>query len=131
MRFLTVGEALEIHRRVTKETGGSGGIRDLGALESALAQPRMSFGGEDLYPTIIEKASALAFSLAMNHPFIDGNKRTAHAVMEIFLVLNGFQIEAPVDGQERIMLDLAAGKLERATFTGWLRGHIVAMQADQ
>lgn len=72
MRYLTLPETLELHRRVVERSGGSRGVRDLGALESALAQPRMTFGGEDLYPTVIEKASALGFSLIKNHPFVDG-----------------------------------------------------------
>ena len=70
------------------------GVQNRGALESALAQPRMSFGGEELYPTLIEKASALGFMLIMNHPFLDGNKRVGHAAMETFLVLNGHEIDA-------------------------------------
>ena len=70
MRYLTVSEVLEVYSRVMQQSGGLVGIRDLGALESAVAQPRMTFGGADLYPTLIEKASALGFSLIQNHPFI-------------------------------------------------------------
>jgi len=81
MRYLTVGEVLEIYSRVMSQSGGEVGIRDLGTLESAVAQPRMTFNGEELYPTIVEKASALGFSLIQNHPFVDGNKRTGHAVI--------------------------------------------------
>jgi death-on-curing protein len=108
-----------------EQSGGSVGVRDLGALESALAQPRMTFGGE-LYPTIAEKAAALGFSLIMNHPFVDGNKRAGHAAMETFLVLNGYEIEAAVDEQERIILQVASGELGRDEFTDWLRGHLVS-----
>lgn len=125
MRYLTPVEALGIHQRVMQETGGAAGLRDPGALESALAQPRMTFGGEDLYPTIPEKASALMFSLVRNHPFVDGNKRAGHAVAETFLLLNGFEIDAPVDEQERIILALAAGVFGRDQLTAWLRDHIV------
>ncbi len=89
MRYLALDEILELYRRIIEQTGGSSGIRDAGALESAVAQPRMTFGGEDLYPTIIEKASALGFSLINNHPFIDGNKRLGHAAIETFLVAAG------------------------------------------
>lgn len=78
-------------------------------LESAIAQPRMTFDGAELYPTIVEKASALGFSLVMNHPFVEGNKRTGHAAMETFLVLNGLEIQASVEEQEKIILQLAAG----------------------
>jgi death-on-curing protein len=108
-----------------EQSGGSVGIHDLGALESALAQPRVTFGGEELYPAVIEKASALGFSIIKNHPFVDGNKRTGHAAMETFLVLNGYEIEATVDEQERIILQVAAGELGRDEFTDWLRSHVV------
>ena len=85
MRQLTLSEVLELHRRIIRYSGGSLGIRDLNAIESAIAQPRMTFDGEDLYPTIVAKAAALGFSLIQNHPFIDGNKRIGHAAMETFL----------------------------------------------
>ncbi len=124
MRYPTLNEVLELYRRIMEQSGGSIGIHNLGALESALAQPRMTFGGEELYPTIVEKASALGFSIIKNHPFVDGNKRTGHAAMETFLVLNGYEIEASVDEQERIILQVASGELERDEFTAWLRGHI-------
>lgn len=79
MRYPTVADALETYRRIIKQTGGLMGIRELGALESSIAQPRMTFDEEDLYPTLVEKASALGFSLIQNHPFTDGNKRTGYA----------------------------------------------------
>ncbi len=75
MRYLNFQEVLELYNRIIEQSGGSAGIANLGSLESALAQPTMTFGGEELYPTIVEKASALSFSLIKNHPFIDGNKR--------------------------------------------------------
>jgi len=125
MRYLTVGEVLGIYDRVIKQSGGGVGIRDLGALESAVAQPRMTFNGEELYRTIVEKASALGFSLIQNHPFIDGNKRTGHAAVEIFLMLNGFEISASVDEQVEIILGVASGKISREVFTNWLQTHIV------
>lgn len=97
-------------------SGGETGVLDLGALESALAQPRLTFEGQELYPSIVEKVAALGFSLVKNHPFLDGNKRTGHAVMEIFLVLNGYEIDAAVDEQEWSILQVAAGKMERGAF---------------
>jgi death-on-curing protein len=89
IRQLALEELLELHRLVREQSGGMGGVRDLGALESAAAQPQMSFGGEELYPSLAEKAAALGFSPVCNHPFVDGNKRVGHAAMETFLVLNG------------------------------------------
>jgi len=84
MRYLSLIEVLELHRRIINQSGGTLGIRDFGLLESAIAQPRMTFGGEDLYPSLVEKAAALGFALIMNHPFVDGNKRIGHATAEVF-----------------------------------------------
>lgn len=89
-------------------------------LESALAQPRSTFGATDLHLTSIAKAAALGFSLALNHPFTDGNKRVAHAAMEVFLVLNGLELTGTVDEHERVMLDLAAGQRTREDLITWL-----------
>ena len=81
MRYLTLGEILELHRRIIKASGGAEGIRDLGALESAVAQPKATFDAMDLYPSLADKAAALCFSIVQNHAFLDGNKRTGHAAM--------------------------------------------------
>ena len=124
MRYVTLAEVVELHRQLLQATGGAPGIRDLGVLESAVAQPRATFGGVDLYPTLVEKAAALCFSLVQNHPFVDANKRVAHAAMETFLVLNGAEIDAPVDDQERLMLDLAAGRIHRSQLIDWLSQHL-------
>jgi death on curing protein len=124
MRNLTLGEVVALHRAILAATGGAEGIRDLGALESALAQPKATFDETDLYPSLADKASALAFGLAMNHPFVDGNKRIAHAAMAVFLDLNGFAIEATVDDQEQLTLNLAAGQVSRVELTTWLERHV-------
>ena len=121
MRHLTLGEVVELHRWVLAASGGLAGVRDLGALEAALAQPRMTFDRVDLYASTVEKAAALAFSLVMNHPFLDGNKRVAHAAMETFLLLNGLEIDASIDEQEHLMLGLAAGRVARAELVAWLQ----------
>ena len=120
-RYLSLSEILELHALLIEQSGGTNGIRDRGSLESAISQPQMTFGGEDLYPNIIEKASTLGFSLILNHPFFDGNKRTGHAAMETFLILNGWEIEASIDEQENIILGVASGKIGREIFTQWLR----------
>ncbi len=125
MRYLTLGEVLDLHRRILLRSGGAGGIRDLGALESAVAQPRMTFGGTELYIDMAAKAAALCFSLIQNHPFVDGNKRVGHAAMETFLVLNGFEITATLDEQERVMLAVASGSGSRDDLAEWLREHMV------
>ena len=126
MRYLTLNEVLEVHRQVMAQSGGAEGLMHLSALESALAQPQMTFGGEDLYPTLVDKAAALGYALIKNHPFLDGNKRTGHAAMEVFLVLNGHEIRATVDEQEHVMLQVAASEIDREEFTTWLRTHIIA-----
>jgi death-on-curing protein len=124
VRLLSLAEILDLHRRVIELSGGSLGVRDLGALKAAVAQPRMTFDSEDLYPSLIEKAAALCFSLVMNHPFVDGNKRVAHAAMEIFLVLNGYELSAPVSEHEKLMLSLAAGQTSRDELLKWISTHI-------
>lgn len=124
MRYLALAEVLALHRQVIQQTGGSGGVRDLGGVESAVAQPLASFGGQDLYPSLTEKAAALAYSLVKNHPFLDGNKRVAHAAMETFLVLNGHELECGTDEQEAFWLALAAGERSRSELVAWLGAHV-------
>jgi death-on-curing protein len=128
MRYLSIIEVLEIHDQLISSSGGSRGIRDLKVLESAVSQPRLTFDQKELYPDIVTKASALCFALVMNHPFVDGNKRVGHAATEIFLLLNGFEIDASVDEQESVMIDLAAGKTSRADFTSWLGDKIIRLR---
>ena len=124
MRYLSLREILELYDKLIEISGGARGIRDIRALESAINQPRLTFNQSDLYPDILAKAAALCFFLVMNHPFVDGNKRMGHAAMETFLILNGFEIEASVDEQEKIILQLASGELNRETFTKWLNDHV-------
>ena len=124
MIYLERDEVIQLHDMLIAQSGGSAGIRDLGLLDSALAQPQMSFGGADLYPTIAEKAGALGFSLIKNHAFVDGNKRIGHAAMEAFLVVNGYEITAGIDEQEVIVLDVAAGQKTRDEFVDWIRQHL-------
>jgi death-on-curing protein len=107
MRYLALAEVVDLHRRLLEATGGA-----------------MVLAGSDFYPTLAEKAAALCFSLVGNHPFVDGNKRVGHAAMETFLVLNGAEIDASLDEQERVMLDLASGRLDRGQLTDWLRQHV-------
>ena len=100
-------------------------MRDLAGLQSALAQPHMSFGGQELYSRALEKCAALAFSIVNNHPFVDGNKRIAHAVLEVSLNLNGLRIDATIDEEEQLMLGLASGDRDRADLLEWLGQHVV------
>lgn len=125
MRYLSLQEVISLHSLLISQSGGSSGLRDRGALESAVAQPEASFGGEDLYRDLASKAAALGHSLIQNHPFIDGNKRIGHAAMEVFLLLNGHEIDASVDDQETIVIDVASGKVSRIELGEWISKRIV------
>ena len=124
-RYLSLAEVLRLHGRIIDDTGGSDGLRDLGLLESALAQPRQTFGGADLHPTLGEKAAAVGFSLINNHPFVDGNKRIGHAVVEGMLMLNGFELAADVNESEAEILAVAAGQRSREEFHAWIESKMV------
>jgi death-on-curing protein len=89
VKYLTLEQIVFINDRIIHETGGQRGIRDLGLLHASSERPKASFAGKDLYSTLFEKAAALAHSIILNHPFLDGNKRTALASMTLFLELNG------------------------------------------
>ena len=125
IQLLTLEQALLLHKRIIEQSGGSTGIRNQGLLESALAQPYMSYAGQELYPTLIEKVVALGFSLINNHPFVDGNKRIGHAAIEVTLLMNGYEIQADVDTQEALILALAASEMNRESFLAWLQYHVV------
>ena len=127
MNYLTVEEVVRLHEMVIVRSGGLRGVKNLGLVESAVALPKQTFGGIDLYPTVVEKAAALGYSLTCNHGFEDGNKRTGHAAMEAFLVMNRHELQCGVDEQERAFLDLAAGAFTREQFAEWVRAHIVPL----
>jgi len=115
---------LAVHEEQLAEHGGAAGVRDAGLLESALARPRnLAHYGE---PDLCELAAAYAFGLARNHPFIDGNKRSAFVATELFLVLNGWQLVASDADCVLVMLSLASGEIDEPTFAAWLRGRVRA-----
>lgn len=124
MKYLTVEQVLKIHARQIERFGGSTGIRDMGLLESAVAQPRSGIVEISFYPTLEEIATALAFSLVKNHPFVDGNKRTGYAAMEMFLGRNGYKTDAPLEEKEAVFLRLAASQLSREGLLAWVRTRI-------
>lgn len=123
MRYLSLAEVLRLHELLLASSGGPAGIRDLGRVEAALAQPKVTFAGQDLYPTVLEKAAALAFSLIQGHPFVDGNKRTGHAAMSVFLMLNGYELSGDVDAHEHLILGVAAGSVSREELLTWLKSY--------
>jgi death-on-curing protein len=126
IRYLTLAEVLELHRLVVGQTGGAAGLRDLGALEAAVAQPRQSFGGQDLYPSLAAKVAALGFGLIANHAFVDGNKRVGHAAMDTMLLLNGAELQASIDEAETVIVRVAAGQASREELLAWVEAHVVS-----
>lgn len=119
--FLTLAEVIEIHKDQVALYGGDSSIRDLGLLQSAIAQPQASFGGEWLHQDIYEMAAAYAFHICQNHPFIDGNKRTALASALVFLELNAVEINDPQQKLYQAMLELSQGKLKKPEFAELLK----------
>lgn len=113
--------ALAIHERQLAEHGGSGGVRDEGMLDSALARPQQLHAYGEPPPDLAALAASLALGLARNHPFIDGNKRTAHVCYRLFLRLNDADLIADNEEKYVAMLSLAEGTLAEAEFVAWLR----------
>lgn len=113
---------LAVHEEQLSEHGGAAGVRDAGLLESALSRPRnlAHYGA----PDVSELAASYAYGLAKNHPFIDGNKRTAFVAIELFLLLNGWRLIAPDADCVMVMLSIAAGEIDEVTFAQWLREHL-------
>jgi death-on-curing protein len=123
VEYLTLEEVLLLHARLIQRTGGSGGVRDMGLLESALARPRATFEGQDLYPDLWHKAAALMQSLIKNHPFVDGNKRTALTATGLFLELNGYMLTASNDEAVRFALQAAVGDVDVEAMAAWIENH--------
>lgn len=121
---LTVANVLEIHAEAISQFGGSAGIRDMALLESAVAAPQASFGGESVYTDLIEVAAAYHFFLCRNHPFVDGNKRAALGACIVFLRLNGIEPQSDSQSWEDLTLDVAASRLDRDQTTQRLRSLI-------
>jgi len=119
--YLSVAQVLRLHERLITVFGGSRGLRDAGSLESAVARPQMTFGGEDLYPDIAAKAAALMHSLVMNHPFLDGNKRVGVMTMELFLLVNSCELDAVDEAIEAVTMAVARGEVEAEALAIWLR----------
>jgi death-on-curing protein len=107
--MIAVEDVEQIHRVLISEFGGSQGIRDRLALESALARPFQTFDGEDLYPDIISKGASLLESLLVNHPFVDGNKRTAYVILRMYLLSNGQDIHDSEDNKYELIINVASG----------------------
>ncbi|MDQ3039134.1 MAG: type II toxin-antitoxin system death-on-curing family toxin [Pseudomonadota bacterium] len=124
--WITRALALAIHDRQLAEHGGGSGVRDEGLLESALARPQQRHTYGDPPPDLADLAASLAFGLARNHPFVDGNKRTAAVACEVFIMLNSADLDAGDHELYPLYLGLAEGTLDEAGFAEWLRTRIVA-----
>ncbi len=122
--FLTLDEVLALHTDQVERYGGSHGVRDLGLLQSALAMPEASFGGEFLHTSLEEMAAAYLFHVAGNHPFVDGNKRAALASAVAFLGLNDLVLDATEDEVVDVVLGVAEGRLGKAEVAVFLQTHV-------
>ena len=121
MNYLSAEQVLFIHSRLIDTSGGTHGIRDTGLLQSSVERPKAMFEGKDLYPDIFHKAAALMESLIKNHPFIDGNKRTAITAAGIFLQINGQPLNTSQKNLERFTLKMAAGKVSLRAAAKWFK----------
>jgi death-on-curing protein len=124
--FLTLDEVLGIHADQIRVYEGASGLRDLALLRSAIAMPETTFDGEYLHPSVFEMAAAYLFHLARNHPFVDGNKRTALMCALVFLGLNGERLRADPDDLYSLVVGVAAGEVDKAEVSVFLRRHCVA-----
>jgi len=122
--FLTIEELLESHQEQIRNYGGTQGIRDLGLLESAVAQPAASFDGRLLHADVFEIAAAYLFHIVQNHPFIDGNKRVGLEAALLFLELNGNSLEAPDEKLLKLVLDVAQGQRFKPEIAEFFRAHV-------
>ncbi len=125
MYYLTYENIIQLHADVVAESGGGTGIRNDHGIHSAVVAPNAEYFGTELYPTLAEKAAIICFELVTQHPFIDGNKRVGHSAMANFLFMNEHIIEADDDEQEQIILGVAAGQIDKDTFTKWVQSKIV------
>ena len=114
-----------LHEQLIAETGGSSGLRDEGMLDSALNAPFQTFGGEDVYPSLQQKAAHLCFGLVKNHPFVDGNKRIGAHVMLVFLALNGIELQHTQTELSDVILQLATGTIQSSDLLSWILAHQV------
>ena len=123
VHFIPKDIVLMIHADLLQRYGGEPGLRDIGLLDSALAQPKMTFGRKYVHKTLFDKTAAYGFHVCKNHPFVDGNKRVTFILMDIFLQKNGWEIVSPEEEVYRMMMNLASGKLTKIQLSSWLKEH--------
>src|SRR5947207_281937 len=123
--FLTLDEVLSLHAEQIRLFGGSSGVRDVGLLQSAIGSVQATFGGVFLHETIFEMASAYLYGICRNHPFVDGNKRTAVAASLTFLDMNGIEVDAEEDEFYDLVIGVAEGRVSKAAVAVFLEKHAV------
>ena len=124
MIILTADEVTELHKKLIMATGGSYGLRDIELLESAVMGCNQTFGGEDLHPSVVEKAARMAFSICMNHPFVDGNKRVAVTALLVILRLNSVPVSYTQQELIALGLGIAEGRIDYDGIVVWIHTHI-------
>lgn len=129
--FLSIDNVLAIHRKSIEKFGGDAAVRAPGLLESAVAMPAARFGGDYLHEELPDMAAAYLFHLCKNHPFVDGNKRTALASAEVFLLVNGWRLDASNKELLKLTLDVAASRLSKEQVTGFFREHAARSHAGE
>ncbi|MFZ1081850.1 MAG: type II toxin-antitoxin system death-on-curing family toxin [Candidatus Kryptoniota bacterium] len=130
VHFVPEELVLIIHADLLQRYGGRPGLRDRSLLESALAQPRVTVGGKFAHKTIFDKAAAYGYHVCKNHPFIDGNKRVAFVLMDVFLQRNGWEIVAHEEEAFSMMIDLSSSRLSKAQLALWLMQHSSRLGSD-
>lgn len=128
VKFLKIDQVLFIHDQMVKRFGGSFGIRDIGLIESAIARPQSGFAGAYLYITIFDKAAALLQSLLKNHPFVDGNKRTALTSAGLFLKINGYNLTNSHQEEVEFAVRVDNGNLTVEQISIWLKEHSIKVK---
>ena len=124
INYLTLEEVLALHEISIKEFGGTHGIRELGLLESAVHQPQQSFGSQNLYVEIWDKAAILGYAISENQPFLDGNKRTAALSMLVFLEVNGYEVNVKKGEIYKTIMSIANKKITRKKIAQWLKKNV-------
>jgi death-on-curing protein len=123
--MITIAEVEKIHDILVEKFGGAKGIRDRGILESAIGRPFQTFDGKDLYPNPVDKAAAIFESIISNHPFVDGNKRTAYVMMRLILKENKIDIQAGQDEKYEFVIKAAKGELNFENIKNWIEKSVV------
>ncbi len=124
MKILSKRQVLTLHSLLISQTGGMDGLRDEGLLDSAIHAPFQTYAGQELYPTILEKAARLGYGLIHNHPFVDGNKRIGTHAMLVFLDINNISLLYDDEALITVILRVASGELDDSGLLDWLKEHI-------